>query len=207
MRKSVITTMLAGATVLALTACTPYDLPSEKPSSPDLPTGVSPHSTSAKPTATATAQSSAGGHNDADVTFAQHLFTQHGYGSQLATLVVPQGAGQSVQDLAKRVLDENLPEQRQLNGWLKSWGTEAPSTGGQTPGAAGAQKLDALKQLHGADFDKQWLSAMIDQHKAELQLANAEQSNGANPDAKALALRLISVNQGEIEEMSQLLNR
>lgn len=120
-------------------------------------------------------------------------------------MVAPQGGSVQVQDLAKRVLDADQPEMKQLTNWLKSWGSSVPATGGQTPGSAGAQRLDALKQVKGTAFDKQWLQDMIEHHKGELQLASAEQANGANPDSKALAIRLGSTEQGEIDEMTQLL--
>lgn len=201
MRKSVITAMLAGAAVLALTACTPYDLPSDKPSSPDLPTGVAPvHSTSStKPTA----QGSASGHNDGDVNFAQHLYSQHTYAVQLATLVAQQGGSAKVTDLAKRMLDADQPEVKQLASWLGQWGADVPAAG-PAAGSTGAQHLDALKQVKGADFDKQWLAAAIEQHRGELILANSELSSGTSPDAKALATRLLSTEQSEIDEMTQL---
>lgn len=206
MRKSVITAMLAGAAVLALTACTPYDVPSDKPSTPDLPTGVAPvHSTtsSTKPTGSATTQGSASGHNDGDVNFAQHLYSQHTYAVQLATLVAQQGGSVKVADLAKRVLDADQPEVKQLTSWLGQWGSNVPATAGPAAGSTGAQRLDALKQVKGADFDKQWLAAVIEHHRGELILANTELSSGVSPDAKALATRLLSTEQSEIDEMTQ----
>lgn len=206
MRKSVITAMLAGVTVLALTGCTPYDQPSNQPSTADLPTGVAPvHSTSAKPTSPAPGQAAAGGHNDADVNFAQHLYTQHGYAAQLAALVTQQGGSAKVQDLAKRVLDADQPAVKQLGSWLTQWGSDVPATSGPIQGSTGAQHLDALKQAKGPDFDKLWLSTMIEQHKGELLLASTELSAGSNADAKALATRVASTEQAEIDEMTALL--
>lgn len=201
MGKSIITAVVAGAAVLAMTACTPYDQPSTMPSTPDLPTGVA-----ATQSNTGGSGQAAGQHNDADVTFAQGIYTQHGYATALAGLVASQGGSKQVADIAKRVQDTDQQEVSQLGTWLSAWGASTPSTG-QNSGDASAQTLAQLKQVHGADFDKQWLQAMIAQHTNELALAGTEQSSGANPEAKALAQRLTATDQQDIQQLTPLLGR
>lgn len=198
-RKSIITAVLAGAAALAVTACTPYDEPSTMPSTPDLPTGVAP----VQSTGGASAQAS-GQHNDADVAFAQGLYTQRAYAVQLAGLVTAQGGSKQVADIAKRMQDADQQDIAQLGTWLSAWGASAPSTS-QNSGETSAQTLAQLKQLHGADFDKQWLQAMLSQHTSELALAGTEQSSGANPDAKAYAQRVTATDQQDIQQLSSLL--
>ena len=51
--------------------------------------------------------------------------------------------------------------------------------------------LANLTAATGKDFDKQFLQMMIVHHRGAIQMAQAEQAHGANPDAKALAGRII----------------
>jgi uncharacterized protein (DUF305 family) len=64
-----------------------------------------------------------------------------------------------------------------------------------------------LKAASGKDFDRQFLQMMIDHHNGAIEMARTEQTAGANPDAKALAGRIIQTQQAEIGTMQKILTQ
>ncbi len=73
------------------------------------------------------------------------------------------------------------------------------------PGMMSGADMAKLKAATGKDFDKQFLQMMIVHHRGAIQMAQAEQAHGANPDAKALAGRIIKNQQAEIATMRKML--
>jgi uncharacterized protein (DUF305 family) len=73
------------------------------------------------------------------------------------------------------------------------------------PGMMSDADMAKLKAASGTEFDRQFLQMMIDHHKGAIEMARAEQANGANPDAKAHAARIIQTQQAEIDTMQKML--
>jgi uncharacterized protein (DUF305 family) len=59
----------------------------------------------------------------------------------------------------------------------------------------------------GKNFDKQFLIMMIAHHEGAITMAKNEVANGKNPDAIALAQRIITSQQAEITTMTSILAR
>jgi uncharacterized protein (DUF305 family) len=68
-----------------------------------------------------------------------------------------------------------------------------------------AAQMDELTAATGAQFDKLFLTMMIDHHQGAITMAKAEQTGGKNPDAKALADKVIADQTAEIAEMQKML--
>jgi uncharacterized protein (DUF305 family) len=62
-----------------------------------------------------------------------------------------------------------------------------------------------LHQLRGAAFDKQFRTMMISHHQGAIEMAEQEPAQRSNPDAKALAQKIITDQQAEITTMQGLL--
>jgi uncharacterized protein (DUF305 family) len=67
--------------------------------------------------------------------------------------------------------------------------------------------LAKLKAASGKEFDKQFLQMMIAHHKGAIEMARTEQTDGSNPDAKALAGNIIQTQQAEIDTMQKTLTQ
>ena len=67
---------------------------------------------------------------------------------------------------------------------------------------------DIAKLMHasGHDFDRMFLTMMIEHHNGAIEMARDEQANGAFPPAKELATKIIKDQQAEIDEMTKLLS-
>jgi uncharacterized protein (DUF305 family) len=197
----------AAATALLLAGCGN----SEQPAGMDH--GNPPPSTSAAERAT---------HNDADIAFAQQMVPHHQQAVKMADLAASRASSAKVKDLANKIKQAQDPEIQLLNSWLARWGATStgPSTGmdhgstgtsapgldhGSGPGMMTDDELRHLEQASGVDFDRRFLEMMTRHHQGAIEEARTELEQGANPDAKALAQRVIDTQQAEITEMQGLL--
>ncbi|MER5265229.1 DUF305 domain-containing protein [Actinosynnema sp. NPDC002837] len=172
-------------------------------------TGHDPGSTTGHPSAAAGAPS--GGHNEADVTFAQGMIPHHQGAIEMAKLVHGRTTTPEVLDLASRIEKAQDPEIKTMTGWLTGWGAQVHTTGmpgmdhGSDQPGMGAAEMEALAQARDTEFDRMFLGMMIRHHQGAIEMANVELRHGANAEAKALAQRIVDAQQAEITEMQGLL--
>ncbi len=153
--------------------------------------------------------------NEADVTFAQNMIPHHEQAVEMATIALDPAreASDAVKDLATRVQGAQDPEIQLMTGWLAAWGQDrAHSMDGMDhssmdgmEGMMSADDMEALERATGAEFDKMWMTMMIEHHRGAIAMANTQASDGQNADAKELAARIVSAQEAEIAEMERLL--
>lgn len=154
-------------------------------------------------------------HNAADIEFAQQMVPHHEQALEMAALVATRTDNNAVRELADRIERAQGPEIKQLNAWLEQWGA-APSTGGHSahtdtsgmagmPGMMSGEEMRKLSQLSGTEFDSAWLELMIEHHEGAVDMARTELSRGSDPEAMAMAQRIIDAQLAEIAEMRDLL--
>ncbi len=155
-------------------------------------------------------------HNDADVAFAQRMVPHHQQAVEMAGLAAARAASDKVKDLANRIKQAQDPEIQLMNGWLAQWTTTGMNHGstspsmpgmdhGSEPGMMTDDEMRQLEQANGVDFDRMFLGMMTLHHQGAIEEAKTEVRQGTNPDAKALAQRIIDAQQAEITEMDGLL--
>ncbi len=177
--------------------------------------------TTSTPPAGSSASSSqvAQAHNQADITFAQGMILHHAQAIAKSTMAAERAGSPQVKDLAARIQAAQQPEIDQLSGFLRAWNAPVPATnnpmggmgqmdhgaGGAMPGMMSGDQMRQLGQATGEAFDRMFLQMMIVHHQGAVTMANAELSDGQNPDARQLAQRIIDAQQREINEMKTLL--
>ncbi|GAA2226361.1 DUF305 domain-containing protein [Streptomyces nogalater] len=180
----------------------------------DNGTGHTGHGAPATPSASAGSAApgaSAGAHNAQDVAFAKGMIPHHQQALEMAELAVDRASSKRVKDLAARIEKAQDPEIRTLTGWLKAWGEQAPTAGMDHSGHTGMSgmmsesDMAALKKATGKDFDKRFLSLMVEHHQGAVEMATTEKHKGRSGDAKAMAEAIITAQDAEIKEMKQLL--
>jgi uncharacterized protein (DUF305 family) len=200
-------TTLAGAgalVALVVTAgCSSSDSPSEHPAE---------HSTSVSATAAPSSTAATEAHNDADVTFAQHMIPHHTQAVEMSdTLLAKQGIDPRVTELATQIKAAQGPEIQQMQGWLTQWGTPSmpPMPGhGDMPGMSGMmseQDMTALKDAQGVDASKLFLTQMIAHHEGAITMAQSEIKDGQYPPAVEMAHAIVTTQQQEIDTMNGIL--
>ncbi len=159
-------------------------------------------------------QSQQADHNADDIAFARTMVTHHGQGVQMAQLAQTNTSNQQLVDLANRMTKTQFGEIQAFNAWLVQWpegqgsdpaGHDAAGHGATMPGMVDAATMARLQSLTGPDFDRLWLTSMIDHHRGAIAMAQDEIAHGKNPDVIYLARTIIAGQQAEIDQMKQML--
>jgi uncharacterized protein (DUF305 family) len=195
----------AALAVTGLTGCSSNDM-STTPGM-DHGSSGSPSAASSSPAAPATP--AAGPHNDADVMFAQGMIPHHQQAVAMSDMILAKDdIDPKVTDLATQIKAAQAPEIAQMSGWLAGWGQNpSPSMGMDHDMGGGMMSqadMDALDQATGKEAARLFLTGMITHHKGAITMAQHEVANGQNPEAVALAQKIITDQQAEITSMTQL---
>ncbi|GAA4711541.1 DUF305 domain-containing protein [Phytohabitans rumicis] len=167
------------------------------------------HGGTASPTGAASSNAT---FNDVDVRFAQMMIPHHEQAVQMATLAQTRASDPQVKQLAVQVKAAQDPEITTMTGWLTTWGqsTAAHDSGhdmASMPGMMSDDDMAKLKAATGTAFDRMFVDMMIAHHKGAIQMAQDEQSNGAHPQAKALAATIEKTQTAEITTLETILER
>lgn len=150
-------------------------------------------------------------HNAADVTFAQDMIVHHQGAIEMADMAATRAQSQQVKDLAKRISAAQGPEIDQMTGWLETWGemvagdSMAGMEHSSMPGMMTDGQIDQLRTATGQDFDRMFLEMMTTHHQGAIEMAKAEQADGSNPEAVALATSIETSQTAEVAEMAEML--
>lgn len=175
--------------------------------------------------APSSAPAGAASFNDADVSFTQHMIGHHQQAIEMAAMADSRAASTDVKTLAAKIKAAQQPEIDTMNGWLTAWGKPAamPSASasmpgmdsghmdsgnmdmGSMPGAMSNADMSKLMHAKGSAFDTMFLTMMISHHQGAVDMAQQETSQGSNPDAVALAKKIITDQQAEITQMKAML--
>ena len=168
--------------------------------------------------------------NSADTMFARMMIPHHEQAVEMADLAETKATDPHIRQLATKISTGQQAEIATMKGWLAAWGqpTTMPSCPGmhcmpsgtmphdtmpsgmmpsgmpEMPGMMSGADMAKLKAATGTDFDKQFLQMMITHHQGAIMMARAELAHGTNPDAKALAGRIVQTQQAEIVAMQQM---
>jgi uncharacterized protein (DUF305 family) len=156
------------------------------------------------------------GHNAADIAFATNMIPHHQQAVDMSALVADRSSNAEVQKLASDISSAQGAEVQTFKVLLVQWDenpdlTTGGGNGGQGGGMHGMQGMvdDAtmarLTSLQGDEFDQLWLQSMIGHHQGAIAMAKAETADGANVDAKSIAQNIVTTQQAQIDQMSQLL--
>ena len=157
----------------------------------------------------------AGGHNSADISFAQEMIQHHRQAVEMAELADGRAASKDVNSLAARIKGAQDPEIKKMSGWLTAWGEDVPAEmsgmghdmSSSMPGMMSAGDMDELKKASGDDFDKQFLAMMVKHHEGAVEMGRNEKADGKYGPATRLAADVVTAQTTEIEQMNKLLGK
>ena len=167
--------------------------------------------TSSSSAAAAPTSAAAEAHNDADVTFAQHMIPHHQQAVEMSdTLLAKQGIDPRVIELANQIKAAQGPEIQQMQGWLTQWGAPAmpPMSGHDMPSMQGMMSdadMTALQNAQAVEASKLFLTQMIAHHEGAITMAQTEIKDGQYPAAVELAHAIVTAQQREIDTMNGIL--
>ncbi|MFC3448137.1 DUF305 domain-containing protein [Amycolatopsis speibonae] len=151
-------------------------------------------------------------YNDADVMFLQMMLAHNDQGVEIVKLVkAKQAQKQELKDLAAAIEATQRTESTDMRNWLKKWGK--PETGSMDPnahhhhggdGLTDKGLLDALSKKDGSEFTLDFADIFVAHQHNGVALARTELKDGKNPEAKALAQRVMDSRTGEVQQIRTL---
>ena len=193
MRTSTITALIAAAAgaALVLAGC-----------------GTDSPGTSSTPGASTSAVESQAQFNDADVVFLEGMYPHHAQAVEMADMVAGHTDNADVVALAAAIKAAQQPEMDRMTTWLQQWGqpvSTADMSGMRDmdhgDGMMSADQMDALTALSGTEFDRRWLTMMIEHHEGAIDMADTELVDGENPEVRQMASDIVTAQQKEIADM------
>lgn len=151
--------------------------------------------------------------NDQDVSFAQSMVVHHSQAIDMAQVILDKdGIDPRVTELAQDIKDAQGPEIDQLNGFLEQWDAPAEMEGMDgmdgMEGVAGTmseQDMADLETATGIEASRLFLEQMTVHHEGAVEMAQVQVDEGEDPDATALAQKIIDDQNAELELMDELL--
>lgn len=155
--------------------------------------------------------------NQADIAFTQAMIVHHEQAIEMSSLAENRADADEVRALATRIGEAQQPEIDRMQQWLEAWGEDAADaatdmdhegmdTGDDNSmGMMSGEDMERLEAASGSEFDVMFLEMMIEHHRGAIAMAREVQTDGSHPDVLALADDVVSDQEGEVEEMEQLL--
>jgi uncharacterized protein (DUF305 family) len=218
MRTNLAIRRTLGVTLTVLTAVAVTGCGGDTGHDTAAPAGGGHNSTTSAPaTSSSSAATGTSAHNKADVTFAQSMILHHKQAIEMADMG-EKASNTDVKTLAEKIKSVQQPEIEKMSTWLSAWGEPMPSeaAGGhgmpgmsdsEMPGMMTDKDMASLKNAKGAAFDTMFLEMMIEHHQGAVAMANTQQQQGQNADAKALAETIKTDQSAEIKQMESLLDK
>jgi uncharacterized protein (DUF305 family) len=150
----------------------------------------------------------------ADVEFMQGMIAHHAQAIYMSRMAEAHGANPRVLRLANKIDQSQVAEIRIMQQWLRSNGQEAPDTSSwrtmKMSGMLTDEQIKALDASKGVDFDRAFLTYMIQHHEGALQMVKdlfATPRAGQEVDVNVFANDVVTVQTAEIGAMRQLLSQ
>jgi uncharacterized protein (DUF305 family) len=217
----------AAAAVVAATGCGgAMQSPSTPPPAPAPPAASAPAAPSEAPVvrpgapgtpdrpAPATGRPAGARFTDADVKFMQGMIGHHQQALEMTALLADRTMREDMKLLAKRIDVSQTDEIRMMKRWLEERGQTVPTGhehhmgGAMMPGMLSADQMAALAAAKGAEFDRLFLTGMIQHHEGAIIMVRelfAQAGAAQDPDIFAFASDVEADQLIEIRRMRSML--
>ncbi|HYG98354.1 MAG TPA: DUF4142 domain-containing protein [Terriglobales bacterium] len=119
---------------------------------------------------------------------------------QLGKLAQEKAADQQVKDFGKRMEDEHSKANEQLMGIANTMGVTPPSS---LPAKEQA-KVDKLSKLSGADFDRQYMTMMVSEHRKDVRDFQRASKTAKDESLKNFATSTLPTLQEHLKQAQEL---
>lgn len=147
-----------------------------------------------------------GARNAGDVVFLQGMIKHHQQGIDLSAMVPAHTSEVQLIALAQQIAAQQRTEIDGFRAQLLQWEEPLGVPPGQDiAGMVDRGTVDKLKTLHGSDFDRQWLEAMITYHRGAIAMAHDEIAHGESIDVVSIAKSVAASQQAELDQVNRML--
>ncbi len=149
---------------------------------------------------------------EADVHFMQGMIAHHAQAIYMSRMAQGHGANAHLLKFTTKIDQSQTAEIRLMQDWLHRNGQTAPDTSSwrtmQMPGMLTANQLKQLDAAKGTEFDRQFLTLMIQHHNGALKMVSdlfATPLAAQDVDVSVFANDVQTVQTAEIGVMQQML--
>ena len=114
---------------------------------------------------------------------------------QLGKVAAEKGSHQRVKDFGKRMQADHSKANEQLKKIAAKKGVDLPTE----PSGEHKSTMDKLTKLSGAEFDREYMDAMVDDHKEDIEKFQIQADKGKDPDVKKFASDNLPVLKKHLE--------
>lgn len=149
--------------------------------------------------------------NDADVAFVQGMIPHHEQAVEMSDMMTGRTVSNSTAALAEQIRAAQTTEVALMQSFLVEWGVEMDPHAGHSgdhsmgEGMMSDEQLDELESAGGVDFERMWLTMMLEHHQGAVAMANTVLSGGSDPRVRTLAEGIVAAQQAEIAQIEALL--
>lgn len=135
-----------------------------------------------------------------DQKFAQKAVVDNTAEVEIADLARKQASQDSVRQYAERLYSDHQQANEKLKAIAQQKGINLPTD----IDAKHKRERDKLAKKQGADFDEDYLEAMIAEHKKDIKEFEKEAKNGKDPDLKTYAAQTLPTLREHLKQAQQL---
>jgi putative membrane protein len=114
---------------------------------------------------------------------------------ELGKFAAEKGSHQRVKEFGKRMQTDHSKANTQLKKIASSKGVDLPTE----PSGEHKSTMDKLTKLSGAEFDREYMEAMVDDHKEDIEKFQTQADKGKDPDLKKFASESLPILKKHFE--------
>jgi uncharacterized protein (DUF305 family) len=146
-------------------------------------------------------------YNTMDTWFVRMMIPHHTQALQMAALAADRAGDPRVRALADRIRASQAPEILQMRAWLVARGLPPDEAGHDHGTMRGMQSPEAMRRLAaatGAEFDRMFVTMMIDHHRGAIEMAINLLRVGTDVTVGEIATAVAAEQNVEIDRMRAL---
>jgi uncharacterized protein (DUF305 family) len=144
-----------------------------------------------------------------DRMFIANMIEHHKGAVSMANLALTNAKHQEIKNMANDIISAQTKEIKQMTRWQSAWSYPVSSGDKMQDHSAMGMMVEMssmneqLEKLSGDEFDKAFLSLMIEHHQSAIDMAYPGMLNAKHEEAKTLTKNIVSAQSKEIAQMKQ----
>ncbi len=118
---------------------------------------------------------------------------------ELGKLAAERGQDPEVKKFGQMMVSDHGKANAELKALAAKKNIQLPTDLGPHRGT-----MEDLRELTGAEFDREYVSAMVEAHENDVELFESQAENSADPDVKAFAAKTLPVLQKHLEQIRSI---
>lgn len=141
-----------------------------------------------------------------EIMFAQMMIPHHQQAVEMSSMVPTKTDDPEIQAIAAEILHAQAPEIEQMKKWLSASGVSGMHHHMAMDGMLTDDQMAALKSATGVEFEKKFLSGMIEHHRGAIAMLDIIEGS-TNSEVVTLRENIRSTQTAEIKRLQNLLKK